>query len=84
MGQRVRLDLGSVGDVAEVRVNGVAVGTAWKAPYRVDIPQALKSGANNVEVRVANKWVNRLIGDEQPGANRIGFTTIPTFCPTLR
>jgi hypothetical protein len=80
-GQPLRLDLGEVGDVAEVRVNGTLVGTVWKAPWTVDIGAAAKSGSNTIEVRVANLWVNRLIGDKQPGATKIAFVTIPTYKP---
>jgi hypothetical protein len=75
----VVLDLGQVGDVAEVRVNGKPVGTAWKPPYRLEIGDALKRGANELEVRVANLWVNRLIGDAQPGAQKVAFTVVPTY-----
>ncbi|WP_404478460.1 glycosyl hydrolase [Novosphingobium sp. BL-52-GroH] len=73
------LDLGKVGVVAEVSVNGKLVGTAWKAPYRLDIGSAVRPGKNQLEVRVANLWVNRLIGDAQPGAAKITFTTLPTY-----
>ena len=75
------LDLGRVGDVAEVRVNGRPVGTSWHAPFRLDIAAAARPGANELEVRVANLWVNRLIGDAQPGAAKITFTTAPTYQP---
>jgi len=75
------LDLGRVGDVAQVWVNGRAVGTAWKAPYRVDVTKALRPGDNDIEIKVANLWVNRLIGDAQPGASKITFTTVPTYKP---
>lgn len=75
------LDLGSVGDLAEVTVNGQPLGTAWLAPYRVDIGKAVKPGRNSIEVRVTNLWVNRLIGDAQPGAAKVGFTTLPTYRP---
>lgn len=78
-GQRHVLDLGRVGDVAEVRVNGVAVGTAWHAPYRLDVTAALKPGRNRLEVRVANLWVNRLIGDAQPGATKVAWTAMPAY-----
>ncbi|MEI5689088.1 glycosyl hydrolase [Sphingomonas kyungheensis] len=73
------LDLGAVGDVAEVRVNGIAVGTAWHAPYRLDVTMALKPGRNWIEVRVANLWVNRLIGDAQPGATKVTWTAMPAY-----
>jgi hypothetical protein len=76
------LDLGQVGDVAEVRVNGTDLGTAWKPPYRVDIGPAVKHGENRLEVRVANLWVNRLIGDAQPGVQqKITWTALPTYRP---
>jgi hypothetical protein len=73
------LDLGKVGDIAEVAVNGHPVGYAWKAPYRVDIGPAVKRGDNLVEVKVADLWVNRLVGDAQPGAKKITYTTMPTY-----
>ncbi len=78
-GAPLMLDLGKVGDVAEVWINGVMVGTAWKAPYALDIGAAVKSGNNAIEVRVANLWVNRLIGDKQKGAKPITFTASPTY-----
>lgn len=78
-GETVRLDLGSVGDIAQVRVNGQIVGTAWHAPWTVDISKAVKRGRNRVEVQVANMWVNRLIGDQQPGATKISYTALPTY-----
>jgi hypothetical protein len=80
-GTPLRLDLGRVGDVAEVRVNGTLVGTTWKAPWTVEIGAAAKGGRNTVEVRVANLWVNRLIGDKQQGATPVAFVTIPTYKP---
>lgn len=78
-GTPLLLDLGRVGDVAEVRVNGRAVGTLWHAPYRVDVGSAVKRGDNQLEVRVANLWVNRLIGDRQPGAKKVAYTVMPTY-----
>jgi hypothetical protein len=59
------LDLGSVREIAEVRLNGQDLGLVWKAPYRIDITKAAKPGENELEVRVTNLWPNRLIGDEQ-------------------
>jgi hypothetical protein len=74
------LDLGDVKNVAEVTVNGKSVGTVWKKPYRLDITSAVKAGSNAVSVKVTNLWVNRLIGDAQPGVtNKITFTTMPFY-----
>ncbi|WP_082126366.1 glycosyl hydrolase [Aurantiacibacter marinus] len=60
---RILLNLGKVETVGSVRVNGVETGTAWTAPYMVDITNALRAGDNVIEIEVANLWVNRLIGD---------------------
>jgi hypothetical protein len=78
-GTPLKLDLGRVGDVAEVIVNGRSAGIAWKQPYEVDIGALVVAGANTVEVRVANLWVNRLVGDAQPGARKVTFTAAPTY-----
>jgi hypothetical protein len=78
-GAGLRLDLGKVGDVASVIVNGKPAGIAWKAPYEVEIGALVVAGVNTVEVRVANLWVNRLIGDAQPGADKVTFTAAPTY-----
>lgn len=61
--RRVYLDLGSLWAAAEVQVNGKSLGITWKAPYRVDITEAIRAGTNQLSVRVANDWANRLIGD---------------------
>ena len=71
---RVLLDMGAVGDVAEVFVNGAPVGTAWKPPYRLDVTDALRNGTNKLEIRVANTWQNRFVGDLQPGATKHAWT----------
>ncbi|HEV2390859.1 MAG TPA: glycosyl hydrolase [Verrucomicrobiae bacterium] len=62
---RAYLDLGNVAVMARVRLNGKDLGTLWKAPFRVDVTDALKPGKNVLEVKVVNLWVNRMIGDEQ-------------------
>ncbi|MFM6830395.1 MAG: glycosyl hydrolase [Novosphingobium sp.] len=71
------LDLGRVGEVARVRVNGCEAGYAWKPPYEVDIARCVMPGTNVLTVDVGNLWVNRLIGDAQPGATPIAQTTFP-------
>ena len=66
---RLFIDLGTVHDLARVRLNGIDVGTAWCAPWRVEVSAALKSGENILEIEVANRWPNRLAGDrEEPDA----------------
>jgi hypothetical protein len=78
-GAHLLLDLGAVRFLATVSVNGKDVGEVWHAPYRIDVTSALKPGANQIEVRVVNTWVNRLIGDVQPGATKITFTDVKPY-----
>lgn len=66
-GRRILLDLGTVHELAEVLVNGRSMGIAWKAPYSIDVTDALHAGANSVAIRVTNLWPNRLIGDARQG-----------------
>ena len=73
------IDLGDVKNLAEVTVNGKPVGIVWHSPYRVDVTGALKPGANQILIKVANAWVNRLIGDQQPNAEKITFTVIHPY-----
>ena len=63
-GERVRLDLGEVCDIAEVTLNGKPLGVLWYAPFAVDVTDVLVAGENRLTVRVTNGWANRLIGDE--------------------
>lgn len=79
-GAKLWLDLGSVKNLADVTVNGKALGILWKAPFRVDVTDALKPGGNRLEIKVTNLWVNRLIGDAQPDAARkYTYTTQPFY-----
>jgi len=61
--QRITLDLGVVQVIAEVILNGKSLGVVWKPPYRVDVTDMLVKGKNSLQIKVANQWVNRLIGD---------------------
>jgi hypothetical protein len=63
-GQAAILDLGEVADIASVRLNGSDIGVLWQPPFRVAITDHLRQGENTLEIRVANRWVNRLIGND--------------------
>lgn len=78
-GDPLWLDLGEVYDLAEVWINGQRAGGLWRAPYRIDVGALAQAGANSVEIRVANRWVNRLIGDAQPGAEGGTFVAGPSY-----
>lgn len=69
------LDLGKVNELAEVIVNGQSAGILWRAPFRCRVDKLLQKGDNTIQVKVTNLWVNRLIGDEQPGAKRLTWTS---------
>ena len=73
------IDLGDVKNLAQVMVNGKDVGTTWHAPYRLDVTGALRSGENDVTIRVTNAWVNRLIGDQQPGATKFTSADVKPY-----
>lgn len=63
VGKSVRLDLGTVSSIAEVRINGKAVDTLWCSPYVVEIGEFVQGGENHLEVDVTSTWHNRLVYD---------------------
>jgi methionine-rich copper-binding protein CopC len=75
---RIHLDLGAVHDQCMVRLNGKNLGFVWTAPWRVDITSAVKPSGNRLEILVANGWVNRLIGDQQPGNKNVRQVSWPS------
>lgn len=73
----VCLDLGTVRDMARVRLNGRDLGVAWCPPWRVRIPDGLlREKGNELEIAVANTWHNRLAADyalpEKERLTRVG------------
>ncbi len=76
----IYLDLGVVKNVARVCLNGRDLGIIWTAPWRIEITRALKPGANELEIEVANLWPNRLIGDATlPKDKRLTVTNVRTY-----
>jgi hypothetical protein len=71
--RKMMLDLGAVHELAVVFLDGRLLGTVWHAPFTIDIPTDLKAGAHKLEIQVDDLWVNRLIGDAQPGATAVAF-----------
>ncbi|WP_165219069.1 glycosyl hydrolase [Aquisphaera insulae] len=77
------VDLGHVECAALVRLNGRDLGPAWCFPWRVRIPAGiLRAGANDLEITVANLWINRLAHDAGlPEAERRTWTTLTPYRP---
>ncbi len=76
------LDLGTVRNIAAVRLNGKNLGIVWTAPWHVEITKAVKPTGNALEIDVVNLWPNRLIGDAgQPQEKRRTVTNVTGFLP---
>jgi hypothetical protein len=74
------LDLGTVRNLAHVRLNGADLGVVWTAPWRVDVRGALRGRDNRLEIDVVNLWPNRLIGDGTlPKQDRLTKTNVRTY-----
>lgn len=64
------LELDNIYNMAGVKVNGKSCGVIWTKPYKVEITDALKNGDNVLEISVSNTWANRIMGDEDFGAEK--------------
>jgi len=74
------LDLGDVQVMAKVKLNGHDLGTLWNPPFRMNISGVVKPGRNALEIRVANLWPNRMIGDAAlPQAERYTWSSYEPF-----
>ncbi len=58
----LRLDLGAVGDIAEVELNGVPLGVAWMRGQRLEAGRAARAGRNHLAVKVTNTLIHRVSG----------------------
>jgi len=72
------LDLGVVGNIAEVWLNGKKVGVKWAPPFEFDISNYVVKGKNTLKVKVTNTWRNQLIYDNsRPKDQKKTWTTNP-------
>jgi len=72
------LELGEVGVIATVFVNGKEAGTVWTTPWEIDITNFARSGKNDLQIRVTNTWNNRLIADSKlPKEQRQTYVSQP-------
>jgi hypothetical protein len=63
---KLMLDLGKVGDIAEVIINGKNVGTVWMKGQTPDITNAVKRGKNSMTILVTNTLINRVSAMTEP------------------
>jgi hypothetical protein len=77
------LALGAVKNIASVKLNGKDLGVVWCEPWRAEIPTGTLQAQNNqLEITVANLWINRLIGDSGLAkAKQLTWTTYNPFKP---
>jgi hypothetical protein len=78
------IDLGTVHETAEVRLNGEALGAAWKGRRSVWCGEALASGRNRLQVDVANLWIHHVLahGPEDPARQLRGVGPYPALAET--
>ncbi|WP_422083594.1 glycosyl hydrolase [Ulvibacterium sp.] len=78
----VFINLGNVGVMASVKLNGKNLGTTWIAPYRLNANKAIQEGENTIEVEVVNVWRNRITGDKTiPEAARTTWLNVDDISP---
>ncbi len=87
--QRTVLELGNVGVIATVVVNGREAGTVWAPPWQADISPLVTAGTNSLQIRVANTWNNRLVADStRPEGQRQSYVSqayvFPARSPLLQ
>ena len=64
--KKLELDLGKVGNIAKVELNGVEAGTIWMRGQKLDITGIVNAGKNNLVVFVTNTLINRISALEKP------------------
>lgn len=57
---KLELDLGKLGNIAEVHLNGKSAGTVWMKGQNLDITNLVKIGNNHLIVLVTNTNINRV------------------------
>lgn len=65
--EKVFLDMGELSEIAQVWLNGRYLGITWTKPFKYDVTDFIKNDENNLVVKVANTWSNRLVGDALTG-----------------
>jgi hypothetical protein len=78
-GRELKLDIGNFGSVADITLNGTAIGISWFPGTRYTVTGNLKQ-KNILEITVADVFRNRIIGDfSQYGALKNVWTSAPVY-----
>jgi len=64
--QKIYLDLGKVGNIAEVSINGKQAGIIWMRGQKPDVTELLVKGKNHLEIMVTNTLINRIAAMKAP------------------
>jgi hypothetical protein len=65
------ISFGEVHEIADVELNGQALGVAWMTPYRLNVTGKLRSGRNVLVVKVTNLLINRVLGQPVPDTTEL-------------
>jgi hypothetical protein len=68
------LDLGTVHETAEVALNGIPLGSAWKGSRILACRNALKAGTNHLKVEVGNLWIHHVQSLPKPDRKALAET----------
>jgi hypothetical protein len=68
------LDLGTVHETAEVVLNGIDLGSAWKGSRILPCGKALKLGTNHLKVEVGNLWIHHVQSLPKPDRKALADT----------
>jgi len=68
------LDLGTVHETAEVVLNGIDLGAAWKGARILPCGRALKVGMNHLKVEVGNLWIHYVQSLPKPDRKALADT----------
>jgi hypothetical protein len=61
----LELDVGDVGNVADVEVNGKPAGVVWIRGQRLPLTGLVRAGTNQLRIKVTNTLINRVAGWER-------------------
>ncbi len=81
-GERTSLRFGGVGASARLTINGRPGPTVWCSPWQADVTDWLVPGENELEIRVVNPLMNRMILDARlPESERVTFAVPQVAAP---